>query len=132
MPEGSVNVADAELRLLQILWDRPRSAARELTELVYGQASASEIATVQKLLQRLEAKRLVRRDRSQHVHTFTATLSRSEFAGRQLEQMADKLTEGSLVPFLMHMVENTKLSKKERDQIRSLLGEPGKKKSPEK
>jgi predicted transcriptional regulator len=141
------NVADAELKLLQVLWDRGRSTAREMTELTYGQAAASQaakvqagpvpiapaqIATVQKLLQRLEAKGLVRRDRSGHVHGFEAVISRSEFAGNQLEQMAGRLTEGSLVPFLTHLVEAKKLSKRERDQIRRLLEEsPSKKKSGE-
>ena len=126
------NVADGELKLLQVLWDRGRSTAREITQLTYGGCNPGQIATVQKLLQRLEAKGLVRRDRSEHVHGFEAVASRSEFAGNQLEQMADKLTEGSLVPFLTHLVEAKKLSKRERDQIRSLFEEnPTKKKSGE-
>ena len=131
------NVADAELKLLTVLWDRGRSTAREMTERVYGrspsaQIAPAQIATVQKLLQRLEAKGLVRRDRSEHVHGFEAAISRTAFAGNQLEQMAGRLTEGSLVPFLTHLVETKKLSKTERDQIRSLLDEqPAKKKSGE-
>jgi predicted transcriptional regulator len=126
------NVADAELKLLQVLWDRGRSTAREMTQLIYGGCGPAQIATVQKLLQRLEAKGLVRRDRSGHVHGFEAAISRSEFAGNQLEQMASRLTEGSLVPFLTHLVEAKKLSKRERDQIRRLLEEsPSKKKSGE-
>ena len=129
------NVADAELKLLTALWDRGRSTARELTELAYGgsqgeQIAPAQIATVQKLLQRLEAKGLVRRDRSEHVHGFEATISRAAFAGNQLEQMAEKLTEGSLVPFLTHLVEAKKLSKREREQLRSLFEENPTKKKP--
>ncbi len=132
MDKFVANVADAELKLLQVLWDRGRSTAREMTELVYDQVGTAQIATVQKLLQRLEAKGLVRRDRSAHVHGFEAAISRGAFAGNQLEQMADKLTDGSLVPFLTHLVEARKLSKTERDQIRSLLEEhPARKKSGE-
>jgi len=108
---------------LQVLWDRGRSTAREMTQLIYGGCAPAQIATVQKLLQRLEAKDLVHRDRSEHVHGFEATVSRAAFAGNQLEQMADKLTEGSLVPFLTHLVEAKRLSKRERDQLRSLLEE---------
>ncbi|HEX4143046.1 MAG TPA: BlaI/MecI/CopY family transcriptional regulator [Pirellulales bacterium] len=126
------NVADAELKLLQVMWERGRSTAREITQLTYGGCTPAQIATVQKLLQRLEAKGLVRRDRSEHVHGFEAAISRSQLAGNQLEQMAEKLTEGSLVPFLTHLIEEKKLSKRERDQLRSLLEEhPPKKKSEE-
>ena len=123
MGKSTVDVADAELNLLQVLWERGSAAAREITEAIYGAASASQVATVQKLLQRLEAKRLVARDRRQHVHSFRATITRTAFAGRQLEKMADKLTDGSLVPFLTHMVQSKKLTKQERDQLRRLLEE---------
>jgi BlaI family transcriptional regulator, penicillinase repressor len=135
MDKFVANVADAELKLLQVLWDRGRSTTRELTELAYGgsrseQIAPAQIATVQKLLQRLEAKGLVRRDRSEHVHGFEAAISRTEFAGNQLEQMAGRLTYGSLVPFLTHLVAANKLSKAERDQLRSLLEENATKKKP--
>ena len=77
----------------------------ELTEAIYRTASTSQIATVQKLLSRPEAKQLVKHDRSQHVHVFEAAITREAFAGKQLEKMAERLTEGSLVPFLTHMVQ---------------------------
>ncbi len=50
-------------------------------------------------------------------------MSRSEFSGRQLEYMADKLTDGSLAPFIMHLVKGKRLSKKEKEDIRKLLNE---------
>ncbi len=121
--KSTVDVADAELSLLQVLWERGATGARDITEAIYGDATPSHVATVQKLLQRLEAKSLVVRDRSQHVHQFRATVTRTHFAGSQLEKMADKLTEGSLVPFLTHMAQSKKLSKGQRDQLRKLLDE---------
>ena len=121
MAKSTPHVADAELKILQVLWDQGRVGARQITETIYGAASASHVATVQKLLQRLEAKRLVRRDRSGHVHAFEATINCTAFAGGQLEQLAQRLTEGSLVPFITHMVQAKKLPPKERDEIRRLL-----------
>ena len=94
-----------------------------MTEQLYESTANSNIGTVQNLLKRLESKGFVRRDRSRHTHQFTATVSRTEFAGRQLEQMADKLTNGSLAPFIMHLVKGKRLSEKEKDQIRKLLSE---------
>jgi predicted transcriptional regulator len=76
---------------------------------------------VQTLLQRLEAKGLVQRDRSQHVHRFTAVMSRNDFAGRELEAMVDKLTDGSMVPLLAHLVQSGGLSDEERAELRRLL-----------
>jgi len=117
-------VADSELRVLKILWDNPPLSAREVTNALYPRTTNSDIGTVQTLLQRLEAKRLVRRDRRQHVHRFVPTVSREEFAGRQLEAMADKLADGSVAPLLSHLVQSAKLTDAERLELRRLLDEP--------
>ena len=76
---------------------------------------------MQKLLQRLEQKGYVERDRSQFVHLFRANVTRSQYAGEQLESLADKLTDGSLVPFLMHLMETRRISARERREIQNLL-----------
>ena len=117
-------VADAELAVLKLLWEWQPLTAREMAESLYGSASVSNIGTVQKLLQRLEGKRLVRRDRRSYAHRFSATVTRSAYAGQQLEHMAESLTDGSITPFITHLVEARRLSKRERDEIRRLLDGP--------
>jgi BlaI family transcriptional regulator, penicillinase repressor len=114
-------VSETELAILQLLWDRGPLTARALREVLYPEGTTSQHGTVQKLLQRLEHKGFVERDRSEFVHRFRPTLSRSEYAGRQLESLAEKLTEGSLVPFVLHFVEGKKISARERKAIRDLL-----------
>jgi predicted transcriptional regulator len=121
MVDPVARVADAELRVLKVLWDKQPLTAREVTTALYARTSSSEIGTVQTLLQRLEAKGLVHRDRSQHVHQFTAVMSRTDFAGRELEAMVDKLTDGSMVPLLAHLVQSGGLSEQERAELRRLL-----------
>src|SRR3989442_15955726 len=107
--------------MLKVLWGREKLTARELAEAAYGSTTNAAIGTVQKLLQRLEAKRLVERDRSRHVHRFSATTSREEIAGRQFEALAGKLTDGSLAPILMHLVQVKRLTKREREELRRIL-----------
>ena len=98
MSKKRTAVTDAELAVLQLLWTTDSMTVRELTERLYPPADSSGVATVQKLLQRLEAKRLILRDRSNYAHTFSAAVPRNEFAGEQLAEMAQKLSEGSLAP----------------------------------
>jgi predicted transcriptional regulator len=123
MADPVARVADAELRVLKILWDKQPLSAREVTSALYSRTTNSEIGTVQTLLQRLEGKGLVVRDRSQHVHRFTASMSQADFAGRELEAMVDKLTDGSMVPLLAHLVQSGGLSEQERAELRRLLDE---------
>lgn len=121
MPAPAPHATDAELAILKLLWEREPLTAREIREQLYPEGSPSDQATVQKLVQRLEQKKLVARDRRSFAHSFRATITREELAGNQLEALAEKLTDGSLVPFLLHAVSGKKLSADERNEIRRLL-----------
>lgn len=117
------DVTDAELAVLQALWDRGSTTIRELTEALYPRGSTAHYATVQKLLERLETKRCVRRDRKEWPHVFTATVDRGHLIGRRLKAVAEKLCEGSLTPLLTHLVRGDQLSAEERRSLRGLLDE---------
>lgn len=121
MPKKKLSASDAELAVLRLLWEHESLRAREIREVLYPGGTPSDHGTVQKLLQRLENKKLIDRDNSSFVHVFRAKVSRSEMAGQQLESLAAKLTEGSLVPFIMHAVGSRKLTAQERREIRRLL-----------
>jgi BlaI family transcriptional regulator, penicillinase repressor len=116
-------VTEAELGVLEFLWDHGETTTREITDALYPRGATSDVATVQKLLHRLEAKGYVRRDRSPFAHRVQASVSRTDFAGHQLQAMAERLSGGSLTPLLMHLVERQSLSAAEREKIRRLLEE---------
>jgi predicted transcriptional regulator len=78
---------------------------------------------VQRLLQRLEDKGYVQRDRHLSVHLFSASISREEYASGQLESLAARLTDGSLAPLVTHLVENKRISRDEIERLREILDE---------
>ena len=114
-------ITDAELAVLKTLWEQGPLTARVITETLYPQCTESDVGTVHSFLQRLERKKFVKRDRGCYPHLFTARVSRTDVAGQQLEAMADKLSDGSLAPFLMHMVQSKRLSDCDLTEIRRLL-----------
>lgn len=118
------DVTDAELSVLQALWDSGPATIRILTEKVYGQDGASAYATVQKLLDRLETKGFVDRDRSSGVHVFRPSIDREELIGRRLRAVADTLCGGSLTPLLTHLVKTDHLSETDRRLLRELIDRP--------
>ena len=123
MPAPIEPIPDAELQVLKLLWASESMTARELAEAIYGVADNSFVGTVQKLLQRLEKKGCVRRDRSQFAHRFSAKVTQTAVAGRHLEMLAKKVADGSLAPFITHLVQARKLSAEEKQEIRRLLEE---------
>ena len=123
MPRPPQDVTDAELAILQTLWERGRATVRELTEGLYPEYSSSNHATVQKLLERLEAKSCVRRNRETWPHKFEAAIDRGDLIERKLQQTADKLCDGSIQPLLTHLVRGARLSARDRQSLRTLLDE---------
>jgi BlaI family transcriptional regulator, penicillinase repressor len=116
-------ITDTELDLLKVLWSDQPLTARAIAGRLYGEENSSAIGTVQKLIQRLEEKALVVRDRSEPVHRFSTLVSCEAVAGMQLQLLAEKLSGGSLSPFIMHLVQAERLSKKEKQALRRLLAE---------
>ena len=123
MGKSYLNVTDAELQGLKALWTGGPSSIRELTSKLYPAGGPSYYATVQKLLEQLEEKGCAVRDRSRKAHVFRAAVERGDLIDAQLQEMAERLCEGSLTPVLRHLVEGAKLSKRDRDTLRRLLDE---------
>ena len=116
-------LANAELAIMKLLWHEDRLTARHIREQLYPDASKAQHGTVQRLLQRLEDKGYVERDRSLPVHLFSAKIDRQTYACSQLELLAAKLTGGSLAPLITQLVEGKKLSRKEIKRLRGILDE---------
>jgi predicted transcriptional regulator len=132
MDTNAKNVTDAELAVLQVLWDKGPSTIRQLTDLLYADVSDANYATVQKLLERLQAKEHVARDRSGHAHLFSALTDRDTLVGQRLRLVAEKFTGGMLAPLLTHLVRAETLSSDERRQLRTLIDELDRKNKPNK
>ncbi len=114
-------LANAELAIMELLWQQDRVTARHIREQIYNGAAKAQHGTVQRLLQRLEEKGFVERDRELPVHLFSALISREAYASSQLESLADKLTGGSLAPLITHLMEQKKISCAEIKKLRRIL-----------
>jgi predicted transcriptional regulator len=121
MTDKAHDVSDGELAVLEVLWRRGSCAIRQITDEVFPRGSAAHYATIQKQLERLEAKGFVARDRALHVHLFTASVGREELIGRRVRAVVDKLCGGSLVPLLSHLAESRELTDAQRKALRDLV-----------
>ena len=121
MPRKAQDVTEAELAILRLLWDAGSASVRELVDRLYPSRTSSDLATVQKLLKRLESKLCVVRDRSVWPHLFRPGIDRDELIARRLQNTAEALCEGSVVPLLTNLVRSGGISPAEIAQLRGLL-----------
>ena len=125
MARPARDITESELAVLRFLWDRGPATIRQVTEVLYPGGGAAQYATVQKLLDRMEAKGYVRRDRSLYVHVFTAVLDRDELIGRRLRSLVETLCDGSLTPLLTHLARAKDLSAEDRMALRNMIDDAG-------
>jgi predicted transcriptional regulator len=114
------DVTDAELAVMEVLWEAP-ATIRGIRDRLYPRGGLAHYNTVQKLLERLEAKGYVRRDAGQLAHRFTAAVERDQLIGRRLRAMADELCGGSLATLLTGLVRSQPLKPAEIQELRELI-----------
>src|SRR5438105_10212278 len=116
-PSG--DVTPTELAVLQVLWQAGQASRRQVADALYPGGGDSHYATVQKLLERLEAKRFAAHRREGGGLLFRATVDRDGLIGRRLRDVADKLCDGSVTPLLTHLVRSRGLKPDEIDELQS-------------
>jgi BlaI family penicillinase repressor len=119
------DVPESELAVLQVLWQRGEATRRHLVEALYPRGEPADFTTVQKLLERLEKRGLVRRGGTDRQRTYRATRSRDELLSLRLEDLADRLGGGSLVPLVLNLVRTRPLTPAELDELRAFVREQG-------
>jgi predicted transcriptional regulator len=114
-------VPDAELAVLKVLWEEETATIREIVDRLYPGGGTSEYGTVQKLLERLQQRGHVARNREGRVHRFSALATRENLIRQSLQEAAEKLCEGSLTPLLTQLVEAEGLSARDIQALRELV-----------
>jgi len=121
MAPRKFHVTDTELAVLQYLWDNGPAATRDICSTLYPQGTVSQYYTVQKLLDRLESRGCVTRDRSDRVHRFSAAIDRDSLLAERLRDLSETLCDGSLMPMLSGLLKLKRWTSREQEQLQQLL-----------
>jgi BlaI family penicillinase repressor len=121
MSRAKHNVTDAELAVLKDLWALGPSTIRELTDRLYPGGATSHYATVQKLLERLEAKRCVKRRGRGRANEYRAVVQVADLIEQTLLGAAARLCDGSLAPLLTHLVNASQPDAEQVEELKRLV-----------
>jgi predicted transcriptional regulator len=113
---------DAELEILNVLWNRGPSTVRDVYEEI-NRSRTAQYTTVLKLMQIMATKGLVNRDEQARAHVYRATRPR-EWTQRQLAgDLMRRAFGGSARSLLIGALSARKASREELKEIRQLLDE---------
>ena len=120
------DVTDKELEVLRQLWEQGSQNRRQLTDTIYPDGGPAHYTTVQKLLERLEAKGFVTSEMQGPLRVFTPLVQRDQLIRQRLREVARKLCDGSITPLLTNLVDAGTLTPEEIAELRSLVRRLGK------
>ena len=111
---------DAELAILNVLWERGPSTVREVHEAL-SQSHDSGYTTILKLMQIMTDKGLVDRDESQRAHVYTSRLGEQRTQRQLLGDLIERAFGGSPAKLVMQALSASKASAEDLRTIRNLL-----------
>lgn len=111
---------DAELAILNVLWERGPSTVRQVQQDL-ASSRGTGYTTILKLMQIMLEKGLLKRDDSSHAHVYRTALSRGRTQKQLLGQLMDQVFEGSAQQLVMQALSSRKSTPEELAEIKKLI-----------
>lgn len=106
-----------ELEIMQLLW---RAGPVTLAEAHAGMGRPVGYTTVQTRLNRLVAKHVVRRSTDRPAR-YSAAIAQGDVSARHLDLLLERVSGGSVVPLVAHLVRDRNLAADEIAELRRLV-----------
>ncbi len=114
----------AELDLLQTLWPLGAATAKQVHQAMLEQRPDVTYATVLRLMQIMHTKGLLIRDEKERSHVYAPAQAQDSLQTNLLKDLIQKAFSGSAKALVLAAL-NSGISKKEREEIESLLKDGG-------
>jgi BlaI family transcriptional regulator, penicillinase repressor len=111
---------DAEMEILQILWERGASSVREINEILNERRDVGYTTTL-KLMQIMNDKGLVLRDTAARSHIYSALVLENDTKNNLIKDFVNLAFHGSAMNLVMQALGNTKSSRDELHELKSLI-----------
>src|SRR3954470_2134254 len=120
MTRNEVRVSNAELELLQLLWNDSPLSASELAERLRPDRQWN-ITTVKTLLCRLVAKGAVSAEREGRRNLYRPAVAHEMIAGKQAGGLIDRLFGGRVSPFVAQLAEQRTIDPADLEELEALI-----------
>jgi predicted transcriptional regulator len=117
---SSAQPTEVEMQMLRILWELGPSPVREIHKRLEA-AKGTNYSTTVKMLAVMLQKGLVKRDENAQPHVYRPALTRAKTGKRLLDDLIEKVYEGSAMSLVLQAMSSGKATKEELDQVRRML-----------
>ena len=124
---ATMRFGPVQLRIMQVLWQKVRANAREITEELNKESPIAH-STVQTLLRKLKHKGAVTHTVEERTFVFRALVKPDRVVKSVSREVIDRMLDGSAGDLVCYLIKHERISKSEFKEIRKLINEKGKSK----
>ena len=113
-------ISDAELQVLQLLWDESPLGATDIADRI-GPGNSWSLATVKTLLSRLLAKGAIAAQAEGRRFRYRPAVEREAIAGGQAGRLVERLFGGRVSPLVAQLAEQRDLDPEDLAELEALV-----------
>jgi BlaI family transcriptional regulator, penicillinase repressor len=121
---SEIQLGRMQFRIMQVLWDRGRASAREITDAL-NESEPVAHSTVQTLLRQLEAKGAVGHDAGGRTFVFFSRLKEDRVKKTAARDLLERVFGGNVGSLVVHLLKNEPLSRDELNELHRLIDQHG-------
>ncbi len=117
---SSKHPTELEWHILRILWDRGPAPVREVRDAL---ANVRDLAytSVMTVMNIMTKKGYVRREKVGASYVYSPVIKWEPTAHQMVEDLVDRIFDGSPAALMLHLIENRDLDEEELDTLRKLI-----------
>lgn len=120
MRRPSTTLTGAELEIMHVVWSLERATVRDVYEtlLKRRKVAYTSVMTVMKIL---EQKGHLKKKQEDRAYVYQPARPRAQVLRGMVRDFVDRVFQGAAKPLLVHLVEDSRLSREDLAEIRRLL-----------
>ena len=115
-----------QLLIMQVLWDKGRATAREITDAINSASEPIAHSTVQTLLRGLEDKGSAAHELDGRTFVFFSMVAEEEFKQSATRDLLVRVFGGNVGSLVSYLLKDEMVSRAEIDEIRKVIDRRGK------
>ncbi len=119
MAKKASRLGELELTVLKTIWEHQPCTVQQVAKIL-GKRRGCARTTVLTVIQRLHAKKFLKRRKVGKVFNYVPTEGRNKVMSRLIGQFLDKVLDGSALPFVTYLTERKDLTLEQVAILRSI------------
>ena len=106
---------------MKIIWEQDRATVRDVYEALLERRKIA-YTTVMTMMNILEQKKYLRKSAEDRAYVYRPAKPKKQVIQGMVREFVDRVFNGSAEPLLVHLMEDRKLSNKDLDELRRMIG----------